>query len=83
MTPASAGGTFLSLSTEDHRTDERWVRRTTVLWEESDRLRESLERGRATDLDDAPTMTLERAEELLADVAASRRRMCSEDLPDV
>ncbi len=49
------------------------TRRAEALWHESDRLRELLERGRAIDLDDAPTMTLERAEELLADVAASRR----------
>lgn len=61
------------MSTPDHRPDEHWVRRAEALWQESDRLRELLERGRATSLDDSPTMALERAEELLADVYASRR----------
>ena len=49
------------------------TRRAEALWQESDRLRELLEQGRATHLDDAPTLTLEQAEELLADLAASRR----------
>jgi hypothetical protein len=61
------------MSTPDHWPDEHWVERAEALWQESDRLRELLERGPATSLDDAPTMTLERAEELLADVSASRR----------
>jgi len=38
----------------------------------AERLREALHRGRSTSLDDAPTMTQERADDLLDDVRASR-----------
>lgn len=38
----------------------------------AERLREALHRGRSTSLNDAPTMTQERADDLLDDVRASR-----------
>ncbi|MFM7535739.1 MAG: type II toxin-antitoxin system Phd/YefM family antitoxin [Acidimicrobiales bacterium] len=54
------------------RPDTIRVRRADRALADAERLRELLDRARAARLPDAPTVSAERAEELVADVAASR-----------
>lgn len=54
------------------RPDALRVRRADQSLAEAERLRDLLERGRSTRLADAPAVDVERAEQLTADVAASR-----------
>jgi len=54
------------------RPDTIRVRRADRALADAERLRELLDRARATRLPDAPTVSAERAEELVAHVAASR-----------
>jgi prevent-host-death family protein len=48
------------------------ARRADEALARAERLRDALERGRAIRLDDAPTMTEERADDLVDDVRAAR-----------
>ena len=54
------------------RPDAIRVRRADQAFAEAERLRHLLDRGRSTQLADAPVLGIERAEELVAEVAASR-----------
>lgn len=54
------------------RPDAIRVRRADQALAEAERVRELLDRGRSTHLANAPAVSAERAEELLADVATSR-----------
>jgi antitoxin (DNA-binding transcriptional repressor) of toxin-antitoxin stability system len=54
------------------RPDAIRVRRADRALAEAERLRDLLDRGRSTRLADAPALSTERAEELLAEVASSR-----------
>lgn len=54
------------------RPDAIRVRRADRALAEAERLRDLLDRGRSTRLCDAPAVSVERAAELVADVAASR-----------
>ena len=54
------------------RPDAIRVRRADRALGDAERLRDQLDRARAAPLSDAPTMSTERAEELVADVATSR-----------
>jgi prevent-host-death family protein len=54
------------------RPDSVRVRRADRALADAERLREILERGRATRLTDAPTISSDRAEQLVAEVAATR-----------
>lgn len=54
------------------RPDAIRVRRADQAFAEAERLRTLLDRGRSTQLADAPVLGAERAEELVAEVAASR-----------
>ena len=54
------------------RPDAMRVRRADQALSEAERLRTLLERGRSARLSDAPAVSVERAEELVANVAASR-----------
>jgi antitoxin (DNA-binding transcriptional repressor) of toxin-antitoxin stability system len=54
------------------RPDALRVRRADRVLAEAGRLRDILERGRATRLDEAPVVSADRAEQLVADVGASR-----------
>lgn len=54
------------------RPDAIRVRRADRALAEAERVRDLLARGRATRLPDAPVVSVERAEELAAEVAASR-----------
>jgi antitoxin (DNA-binding transcriptional repressor) of toxin-antitoxin stability system len=54
------------------RPDALRVRRADQSLAEAERLRDLLDRGRNARLSDAPAMSVERAEELVAEVAASR-----------
>jgi antitoxin (DNA-binding transcriptional repressor) of toxin-antitoxin stability system len=54
------------------RPDAIRARRADAALAEAERLRALLDRGRRARLDDAPGVTAERAEERVADVAASR-----------
>jgi len=54
------------------RPDAIRVRRADKAFAEAERLRNLLDRGRSTRLCDAPVVSAERAEELVAEVAASR-----------
>jgi antitoxin (DNA-binding transcriptional repressor) of toxin-antitoxin stability system len=54
------------------RPDALLVRRADRALAEADRLRGLLDRGRSARLADAPAISVERAEELVADVAARR-----------
>jgi prevent-host-death family protein len=54
------------------RPDALRARRADRALAEAERLRDLLDRGRLARLSDAPAVTLDRAEELVADVAASR-----------
>lgn len=54
------------------RPDTIRVRRADRALGDAERLRDLLDRGRASRLSDAPDMTVERAEELAAEVAAAR-----------
>jgi len=54
------------------RPDAIRVRRADQSLAEAERLRDLLDRGRNARLSEAPALSLERAEELVAEVAASR-----------
>lgn len=54
------------------RPDAIRVRRADQALADAERLRDLLDRGRSTRLADAPGLSAERAEELLAEVASSR-----------
>jgi antitoxin (DNA-binding transcriptional repressor) of toxin-antitoxin stability system len=54
------------------RPDAIRVRRADRALADAERLRELLDRGRATRLVDAPAVSVERAEQLVVEVAASR-----------
>lgn len=54
------------------RPDAIRVRRADQALSEAERLRDLLDRGRRAPLADAPVVSAERAEELVAEVAASR-----------
>lgn len=54
------------------RPDAIRVRRADQALAEAERLRNLLDRGRSAHLSDAPVLSVERAEELVAEVAASR-----------
>lgn len=54
------------------RPDAIRVRRADQALAEADRLRDLLDRGRSARLCDAPVVSVERADELVAEVAASR-----------
>ncbi len=54
------------------RPDTIRVRRADRALADAERLRDLLDRGRASRLADAPDMTVERAEQLVAEVAAAR-----------
>ncbi len=54
------------------RPDSIRVRRADRALAEAERLRDLLDRGRSTPLSDAPPVSVERAEELVAGVIASR-----------
>jgi antitoxin (DNA-binding transcriptional repressor) of toxin-antitoxin stability system len=54
------------------RPDAIRVRRADRALADAERLRDLLDHARATPLSDAPTVSAERARELVADVAASR-----------
>lgn len=54
------------------RPDAMRVRRADQALAEADRLRDLLDRGRGARLSDAPVLSAERADELVAEVAASR-----------
>ncbi len=56
------------------RPDAVRVRRSDQAAADAERLRELIERARASSLDDAPGLTSDRADELLAELAASRSR---------
>ena len=55
------------------RPDQLRVRRAETALQGAEQVRELLERGRSTGLGSAPTISGERADELVADVQASRR----------
>ena len=54
------------------RPDAIRVRRADQSLAEAERLRDLIDRGRSARLSDAPALSVERAEELVAEVAASR-----------
>lgn len=54
------------------RPDAIRVRRADQALADAERLRSLLDQGRSTRLDDAPVVSAERAEELVADVATGR-----------
>lgn len=54
------------------RPDTIRVRRADQALADAERLRDLLDRGRASRLSDAPGMTVERAEQLVAEVTAAR-----------
>lgn len=54
------------------RPDTIRFRRVDAALSEAERLRHRVDRGRQTPLSDAPALSAERAEELVAEVAASR-----------
>ena len=56
------------------RPDAIRVRRADQALAEAERLRDILSRGRSARLSDAPGMSIERADELVAELAASRSK---------